>query len=94
MGIELRFYRQRYNMDSDYYTGKKGIYLTLYFPNLEALQDEWDNLFDKPCQGHWLEGETYSAWGDDGNLLCGGAFDPGDIEFIEENCGPYGGNEE
>jgi hypothetical protein len=89
MSIELRFYRQRYNMDPDYYTGKKGIYLTLHFPNLQALKDEWDKMFDDytPYEGHWLAGETYSAWTDDGEMVCGGAFDPDDIEIIAENIG-------
>lgn len=84
MGIELRFYRQRYNMSRDYYTGDKGVYLTLYFPNEESLAKEWKKMFrtDVPYEGHWLEGETYSAWDDEDNLLCGGAFDPDDLVLI------------
>ena len=84
MSIELRFYRQRYNMDRDYYTGDKGVYLMLFFPNEESLAKEWKKMFrtDVPYEDHWLEGETYSAWDDEDNLLCGGAFDPSDLALI------------
>ena len=82
--IELRFYRERYNMNSDYYTGDHDIYCRLYFKTLHELEMKWKTLFN--TADHWLEGETYSAWypehGDSGVLLCGGAFDPGDIEYI------------
>ena len=83
--IELRFYNERYNMDLDYYSGTDDVYLTLYFSSMLALRKAWDKMFD--CHitygGHFLEGETYSAWDEDGKMLCGGAFDPGDIEIIE-----------
>ena len=80
--IELRFYRERYNMDSDYYTGKYDVYCVLYFKTLDELVTKWKKLFEA-CD-HWLEGETYSAWGEYDTLLCGGAFDPGDIEYISD----------
>lgn len=85
MSIELRFYRQRFNMDKDYYSGEDDVYLTLYYPNIEALEDDWDNLINKKTGGYWLEGETYSAWDDDDDMICGGAFDPDDIEIIKEH---------
>ena len=84
MTIELRFYKQRYNTDEEYYRGNKGIYLTLYYPDEETLIADWNNLFERKVAGHWLEGETYSAWDEDGSLLCGGAFDMADIDYIVE----------
>lgn len=81
--IQLRFYRDRYNMDDRYYTGDDDIYCVLYFKTLNELRMKWHGLFE--AENHWLEGETYSAWRNDGALLCGGAFDPGDIEYIVEN---------
>ena len=82
MGIELRFYRERYNMDDAYYTGLKDIYCILYFSSFDELKAKWDKLIS--VHGNYLEGETYSAWSDDGKILCGGAFDPGDIDYIKE----------
>ena len=85
MPIELRFYRQRYNMDQSYYTGTEDVYETHYYPDIEVLHDSWASLM------RFFEGETYSAWLND-VLLCGGAFDPGDYYFIEEAYIRYGGN--
>ena len=76
MEIELRFYRQRYNMDDEYYTGDRDIYCRLHFKSFKELKRKWNKMFPH------LEGETYSAW-HHGKLLCGGAFDPGDIDYIE-----------
>lgn len=81
MKIHLRFYRERYNMDVDYYTGDEDIYRKVKLDDLDDLKRCWNALL------HDYEGETYSAWlgrrsCDD--LLCGGAFDPGDIDIIEE----------
>ena len=96
MCIELRFYRQRYNTNRSYYTGNNDVYLTLFFPNEEALVNEWKNMFrtDRPYEGHWLEGETYSAWDDEDNLLCGGAFDPDDLALIIPDLDTYKSKEE
>ena len=81
--IELRFYRERYNMDRDYYLGDDDIYCRLYFRDLDELKSHWKELFD--ANGNWLlAGETYSAWGGEDDVLCGGAFDPGDIDYIED----------
>lgn len=82
MKIEFRFYRERYNMNRDYYSGDEDIYCRLYFLDLDDLKSKWKGLFND--NDHWLEGETYSAWSEDGKILCGGAFDPGDIYYIEE----------
>ena len=79
--IELRFYRERYNMDDEYYTGDDDIYCRLYFKTLNELTLKWDGLFE--AENHWLEGETYSAW-HEGKFVCGGSFDPGDISYIKE----------
>lgn len=79
--IELRFFRDRYNTDSDYYLSNRDVYCRLYFKNIDELKSQWKALFR--AEKHFLEGETYSAW-QGKNVLCGGAFDPGDIEYIEE----------
>ena len=79
MDIELRFYRERYNMDDDYCTGDKDIYARLYFKDLNDLKKKWKSLFN--VNKHCLEGETYSAWYDN-RPLCYGAFDPDDIDII------------
>lgn len=81
MVIHIRFYRERYNMDDAYYTGDEDIYKKIKLNDLDDLKRCWSALL------HDYEGETYSAWA--GNrtcdfLLCGGAFDPGDIDYIEE----------
>lgn len=81
MGIELRFYRERYEMDDAYYAGTEDIYCRLYFRGIGELKELWETLMS--AQDHWFEGETYSAWREDGKFLCGGAFDPGDIDYIE-----------
>lgn len=86
MAIDLCFYRERYNMDEDYYTGDRDIYCRLNFRTLHELKQAWGRLFK--ASNHWLEGETYSAWYSEGGthnaLLCGGAFDPSDMEYIED----------
>ena len=78
MTIHLRFYRERYNMDDAYYTGNEDIYKRVKLKDLDDLKWCWEALL------HDYEGETYSAWLENGEMLCGGAFDPGDIDFIEE----------
>jgi len=88
--IELRFFRMRYRTDRDYYTGDNDVYCRLYFQTLGELKTKWEHIME--AEGHYLEGETYSAWyiayGEGFRcvraLLCGGAFDPGDIEYISE----------
>ena len=80
--IELRFYRERYNMNPDYYLGDKDIYCRLYFKNIYELRKKWKMLFE--VNGNCLAGETYSAWDKYGDVLCGGAFDPDDITIITE----------
>ena len=83
MNIELRFFRKRYCMDMNYYTGDKDVYCRLYFRSIKELREKWKHLFE--AEDYVLEGETYSAWA--GNeMLCGGAFDPDDIDFIEDNA--------
>lgn len=80
--IELRFFRERYNMDPDYYEGNRDVYARFYFKSIGELKEHWKELMES--NHHWFEGETYSAWcGKD--ILCGGAFDPDDIQIIEEN---------
>ena len=83
--IEFRFYRQRYNTDPAYYTGDKDVYLNFVYPTEESLLADWHNLFEKGFDGRILEGETYSAWDEYDNLICGGAFDPDDINYILPN---------
>jgi len=78
MSIELRFYRERYNMEPSYYTGTEDVYERHFYPDIETLCDCWASLM------RFMEGETYSAWSD-GHLLCGGACDPDDIDIITEN---------
>ena len=81
MKIRIRFYRERYNMDRDYYTGNYDIYKRFAFDNVDDLRRCWQAIL------HDHEGETYSAWLGNRScdeLLCGGAFDPDDINIIEE----------
>ena len=76
MEIRLRFYRERYNIDPDYYGGDEDIYKRVKLNDLDDLKWCWKALM------HNYEGETYSAWVK-GECVCGGAFDPTDIESIE-----------
>ena len=85
MEIELRFYRERYNMDEAYYTGTEGVYAVHHYKDIDELHDCWASLM------RFMEGETYSAWLGE-FLLCGGAFDPGDFDYIEAAYVRYGGN--
>ena len=81
MVIRLRFYRERHNMDEAYYTGTEDIYKKIKLNDLNDLKLCWNALM------HDYEGETYSAWVGErtcDDLLCGGAFDPGDIKYIEQ----------
>ena len=75
--IELRFYRERFNMDPSYYQGDNEIYAKFWVTRGE-LQEDWHDLLDH------FEGETYSAWYE-GECVCGGAFDPDDLEIIIDN---------
>ncbi len=76
MEIRIRFYRERYNTDPDYYSGNEDIYKRIKFNDLNDLKRCWGALM------HKYEGETYSLWiGKE--LVCGGAFDPGDLQYIE-----------
>ena len=84
MVIELRLYKERYNMDPSYYSGADGVYETRIYPDIDALHDDWASMM------RFYEGETHSAWLD-GQRLCGGALDPGDYEFIEASYIRYGG---
>lgn len=84
MAIRLRFYRQRYNMDYDYYTGDEDIYKRVKLDDLDDLKLCWPALI------HDYEGETYSAWAGQKScdyFLCGGALDPGDIDCIRNEFG-------
>ena len=81
MPIEFRFYQERYNTDFEYYTGNESIYAKFAYSSLEDLKKHWNDLITG--NDHWYEGETYSAWiGDE--IVCGGALDPGDIVYIEQ----------
>lgn len=75
--IELRFYRQRYRMDVDYYEGDDDIFAKFWF-TYKQLKYNWSELLK------YFEGDTYSAWYED-ECVCGGAFDPDDLEIIEDN---------
>ena len=86
MAIRLRFYRERYNMDESYYTGDEDVYKKIKLQDIDDLKLCWDALM------HDYEGETYSAWVGNrscDHLLCGGAFDPGDFEYIAEGYRKY-----
>ena len=70
--IEIRFYRRKEDIDSDYYTGNQDIYAVFYFESFDELDRHWNDLIYG--NGHWFEGETYSAWIGE-RCLCGGKFD-------------------
>jgi len=75
MEIRLRFYRERYNMDPEYYQGDDDIYKRFKLNDLDDLRRCWDAILSG------YEGETYSAWVGK-ECVCGGAFDPGDLQYI------------
>lgn len=88
--IELRFFRERYKMDRDYYSGNRDVYCRLYFRTIDELESKWNRIMS--ADNHELEGETYSAWYKRGKIcwiLCGGAFDPGDIDYIVDEYRKY-----
>lgn len=88
MEIRLRFYNERYNMDRNYYTGDEDVYARVKLDDLDDLKRCWNALL------HDYEGETYSAWYGrfaSRHILCGGAFDPNDINDIEEAYRGYEG---
>jgi len=84
MVIELRLYKERYNMDPSYYSGTECVYETRVYPDIDALHDDWASMM------RFYEGETYSAWIED-RMVCGGALDPGDYDYIEAAYIRYGG---
>lgn len=86
MPIHLRFYHERYNMDVSYYTGDVDVRTKVRLNDLDDLKRCWNALL---CS---YEGETYSAWLGRRTcdyLLCGGAFDPNDIQLIEQEYNQY-----
>lgn len=78
MEIRLRFYHERYNMDPAYYTGNEDIAHRHLFVGIDDLKRCWKALLSM------YEGDTYSARVGK-EIVSGGAFDPGDIDTIEEN---------
>lgn len=78
--FEIRVYYQRYNMDYDYYSGDKCIKRRWKAKTKEELISKWkQHLKD-------FEGDTYSVWVGD-EMILGGAYDPDDIDCIEEYLG-------
>ena len=75
----LRIFNQRFNMNPNYYKGKNDVKLEVFCEDLECLKKAWKALLGNE------EGETYAVWDLKNNyLIVGGAFDPSDIEIIEE----------
>ena len=80
MSYEIRVYNKRYEMNPDYYHGKKGVRRKWKADTVEELLRKWrTHLID-------YEGETYSVW-DGENIITGGAYDPSDYEYIYEYFG-------
>lgn len=76
MEIRLRFYRERFNTNPDYYMGDEDIYKRIKLDDLDDLKRCWKPIL------YTYEGETYSAWVGK-ECVCGGAFDPSDLQYIE-----------
>lgn len=78
--LVLRFYNERFVIDRDYYEGYTDLQQVLIYASIETLKKNWKWLLEG------YEGEAYSIrTNSDGYLLCGGSFDPGDIDIIENN---------
>lgn len=77
---EIRVYYERYNMDPDYYLGRKGIKRRWTARTPLELCAKWQLYLND------YEGDTYSVWDGD-ECITGGAYDPGDIEYIKEYFG-------
>lgn len=85
MEIVIRIFRMRYNMDRDYYEGYMDLKCCLIYGDFEELRDEWNRLINL------YAGDTYSARiNKDGTLLCGGALDPDDINYIRTAYADWG----
>ena len=77
--IVIWVFKKRYNMDPDYYLGYKDLKLVLIYKKFPHLEFEWDELL------RHYEGDSYCArTNDTGEVLCGGALDPDDLERIRE----------
>ena len=77
--IVIRIFKERYNTDPDYYLGYKDLEFVMIFKDFQHLEHEWTLL------RYHFEGDTYSArTNDTGEVLCGGALDPDDLERIKE----------
>ncbi len=80
--FEIRIFKERFNVDRDYYESDDDVRKRVYC-SLSELVNKWKELLVDN------EGETYAVWDHkyyDGrsNLVIGGAYDPGDIEYIED----------
>lgn len=76
--LVLRFYNERFKTDRDYYEGYTDLQQVYIYASIETLKKNWEWMLES------YEGETYSIrTNSDGYLLCGGAFDPDDIDIIE-----------
>lgn len=85
MEIVIRIFKQRYNVDRDYYEGYADLAHCFICDSFQRLLDDWPRLIDE------YEGDTYSARvNEDGTLLCGGALDPDDINYIRTAYADWG----
>ena len=76
---EIKIYNERYNMDVDYYTGNKDIKKSIWCDTPENLINTMYDLLETE------EGETYSVWDHTiGDIIVGGAFDPNDIDSVND----------
>lgn len=76
---EIRVYYTRYNMDPNYYGGTKGVWRRWKAKTPEELIRKWKEHLEK------YAGDTYSVWDlNTGDMITGGAYDPGDVDYIEE----------
>ena len=76
--FEIRVYYSRYNIDSDYYLGNKGIKRKWKAKTVEELIKKWAKHLDE------FEGDTYSVWEGD-ECIIGGVYDPNDyLEICDQ----------
>ena len=85
MEIVIRIFKQRYNVDRDYYEGYADLKRCIIYRGFEEFSADWPYLI------RYYEGDTYSARvNEDGTLLCGGALDQDDINYIRTAYADWG----
>lgn len=77
MKYEIRIFKERFNINPDYYQGNEDVWKRIFADNKTALCHKWIENYKE------YEGETYSVWDGD-QMIVGGPFDQSDIDTILE----------